>query len=152
VVGLGISSIQTPYNISKVNFIITFWRMFLMYMGQLPPAGLSLVVILKPRPDTPLVSSNSILRPIFLVLAVCKLVAALRGAGETFLVGDTVAIFVLIFSAVIMYINVMKHQHIKIPHNILLKYMGNMTSTLNVTACIYSQAGVLTTCITNNVH
>jgi hypothetical protein len=43
------------------------------------------------------------------VLAVCKLVAALRGAGETFLVGDTVAIFVLIFSAVIMYINVLKH-------------------------------------------
>ena len=122
-----------------------------MYIGQLPPAGLSLVVILKPRPDTPLISSNSILRPIFLVFAVCKLVAALRGAGETFLVGDTVAIFVLIFSAVIMYINV-KHHHIKNPHNILLKYMGNMTPTLNVTACIYSQAGVLTTCITNNVH
>jgi len=109
VVGLGVSSIHTSYNIVTVNYNITFWRMFLMYIGQLPPAGLSLVVILKPRPDTPLVSSNSILRPIFLVLAVCKLVAALRGAGETFLVGDTVAIFVLIFSAAIMYTNVMKH-------------------------------------------
>jgi hypothetical protein len=107
-----------------------------MYIGQLPPAGLSLVVILKPRPDTPLVSSNSILRPIFLVLAVCKLVAALRGAGETFLVGDTVAIFVLIFSAVIMYINAIKHRHTKIPHDILPKYIGNLTSTLNITACI----------------
>jgi hypothetical protein len=106
-----VCSIQTSYSISTINYIITFCRMFLMYMGQLPPAGLSLVVILKPRPYTPLVSSNSILRPIFLVLAVCKLVAALRGAGETFLVGDTVAIFVLIFSAVIIYIymNVMKY-------------------------------------------
>jgi hypothetical protein len=43
------------------------------------------------------------------VLAVCKLVAVLRGAGDTFLVGDTVAIFVLIFSAVIIYSNRNKH-------------------------------------------
>jgi hypothetical protein len=104
VVGLGISSTQTSDNISTICYILTFGRMFLMYIGQLPPAGLSLVVILKPRPYTPLISSNSILRPIFLVLAVCKLAAALRGAGETFLVGDTVAIFVLILSAVIIYI------------------------------------------------
>jgi hypothetical protein len=82
-----------------------------MYIGQFPPAGLSLVVILKPRPYAPLVNSNSILRPIFLVLALCKLVAALRGAGETFLVGDTVAIFVLILSAATRYIN-MKNCHL----------------------------------------
>jgi hypothetical protein len=104
VVGLGISSIQTSNDLSTIYYILTFGRMFLMYIGQLPPAGLSLVVILKPRPYVPLVSSISILRPIFLVLAVCKLVAALRGAGDTFLVGDTVAIFVLILSAVIIHI------------------------------------------------
>lgn len=83
-----------------------------MYIGQFPPAGLSLVVMLKPRPYTPLVNSNSIFRPIFLVLAVCKLVAVLRGAGETFLVGDTVAIFVLILSAATSYINMKDSCHL----------------------------------------
>jgi hypothetical protein len=136
--GLGTSSSEDLSNISIIYCILTFGKMFLMYIGQLPPAGLSLVVILKPRPYTPLVSSNSILRPIFLVLAVCKLVAALRGAGETFFVGDTVAIFVLILSAVVIHIHVIKNCHIEIPWNILLKYMGNMTNSLNVTVCLCS--------------
>lgn len=64
-----------------------------MYIGQLPPAGLSLVVILKPSPWTPFMSSSSIFFPIFLVLAVRRLLSFVEPPG-TFFVGDTVATFV----------------------------------------------------------
>lgn len=71
-------------------------------MGQFPPAGLSRVVILKPRPCTPFISSNSIFRPIFLVLAVSNVAAAGRVAGETFFVGETVATLVARLTAEIV--------------------------------------------------
>lgn len=66
-------------------------------MGQFPPAGLSLVVMLKPRPWRPLVSSNSILRPIFRVLAICNALTFLDTPG-IFFVGDTVATLVFVIS------------------------------------------------------
>lgn len=73
--------------------IQTLGSMFLMYMGQLPPAGLSRVVMLKPSPLGPLTSSNSILRPIFLVLASWSVLVPACVEGS-FLVGDTVATLV----------------------------------------------------------
>lgn len=55
------------------------------------------MVMLKPNPLGPFTSSISIFLPIFLVLAVRRPFRFLDIAG-TFLVGDTVAIFVFVLS------------------------------------------------------
>lgn len=77
----------------------TLGSMFLMQIGQLPPAGLSLVVILNPRPCGPFTSSSSSLRPILRVLASCSVLVPVCAVGS-FLVGDTVATLVLEFTSI----------------------------------------------------
>lgn len=62
-------------------------------MGASPPAGLSLVVIEKPRPCWPLVRCTFSLRPILRVL-LCRITVCVReesDAGGTFLVDMTLA-------------------------------------------------------------
>lgn len=66
-------------------------------MGQFPPAGLSRVVILKPRPCGPFINSNSIFLPNFRVFAIWN-AFTLRDTPGIFFVGDTVATFVLVLS------------------------------------------------------
>lgn len=78
-------------------------------MGQLPPAGLSLVVMLNPRPCGPFVNSMATFLPILRVLAANMAVAVLRTSVPedpgppllvplvgSFFVEETVATFVCI--------------------------------------------------------